>query len=162
MVTGSTGAPQTLPPGDSISQFKVLTSSYAAEYGRTSGAIVTMITESGVNQNHGAAYGYFRNEDFDANNYFNNLRGQPRSEDRYNLFGGRIGGPLNIPKIYNGANKTFIFLNYEGLIQASPFSKIHSSLRAVCHREFLGIPHRSKRSPDESPVPRQHHSGESH
>jgi len=121
VVTGSTGSPQTLPPADSISQFKVLTSSYGAEYGRTSGAIVTMITESGVNQYHGAAYGYFRNEDFDANNYFNNLENKPRPEDRYNLFGGKIGGPLNIPHIYKGTNRTFFFLNYEGLIQASPF-----------------------------------------
>ncbi len=122
VVTGSTGAPQTLPPADSIREFKVLTSSYSAEYGRTSGGIVTLVTNSGANQYHGAAYGYFRNEALDANNYFNNLLGRPRSEDRYNLFGGKIGGPLTIPKLYKATNKTFFFINYEGLIQASPFS----------------------------------------
>jgi hypothetical protein len=122
VVTGSTGAPQSLPPADSISQFKVLTSSYSAEYGRTSGGIVTMITNSGTSHYHGAAYGYFRNEDLDANNYFNNLRGNPRPEDRYNLFGGKLGGPVIIPKIYKGKKSTFFFINYEGLIQASPFS----------------------------------------
>ncbi len=126
VVTGSTGGPQTLPPADSIREFKVLTSSYSAEYGRTSGGIVTLTTNSGTNQYHGAAYGYFRNEDLDANNYFNNLRGNPRSEDRYNLFGGKIGGPVSIPKLYNGKNKTFFFINYEGLRQAAPFAHTSS------------------------------------
>jgi hypothetical protein len=60
----------------------VLTSDYSAEYGRTSGAIVTLITNSGNNAYHGAAYGYFRNEVMDANNYFNNLENKPRPEDR--------------------------------------------------------------------------------
>jgi hypothetical protein len=122
VVSGSTGAPQTLPPADSIREFNVLTASYPAEYGRTAGAVVTLITNSGGNLLHGAAYGYFRNEDLDANNYFNNLLGKPRSEDRYNLFGGKLGGPLRIPKVYDGKNKTFFFVNYEGLIQASPYN----------------------------------------
>jgi Carboxypeptidase regulatory-like domain/TonB-dependent Receptor Plug Domain/TonB dependent receptor len=122
VVSGSTGAPQTLPPADSIREFNVLAASYSAEYGRTSGATVTLITNSGTNLLHGAAYGYFRNEDLDANNYFNNLLGKARSEDRYNLFGAKLGGPLSIPKVYDGHNKSFFFLNYEGLIQASPYS----------------------------------------
>ncbi len=122
VVTGSTGGPQTLPPADSIREFKVLASSYSAEYGRTAGAMVTLITNSGTNLLHGAAYGYFRNEDLDANNYFNNLLGKPRPEDRYNLFGGKLGGPVLIPKLYNGKNKTFFFINYEGLIQASAYN----------------------------------------
>ena len=122
VVSGSTGAPQTLPPADSIREFNVLAASYSAEYGRTAGAMVTLITNSGTNLFHGAAYGYFRNEDLDANNYFNNLLGKPRSEDRYNLFGGKLGGPVSIPKVYDGKNKTFFFVNYEGLIQASPYN----------------------------------------
>ncbi|HTW63709.1 MAG TPA: TonB-dependent receptor [Bryobacteraceae bacterium] len=121
VVSGSTGAPQTLPPADSIREFNVLATSYSAEYGRTAGAMVTLITNSGTNLLHGAAYGYFRNEDLDANNYFNNLLGKPRPEDRYNLFGGKLGGPVWIPKVYHGKNKTFFFVNYEGLIQASPY-----------------------------------------
>jgi hypothetical protein len=122
VVTGSTGAPQTLPPADSIREFNVLAASYSAEYGRTAGAMITLITNSGTNLLHGTAYGYFRNEDLDANNYFNNLLGKPRPEDRYNLFGGKLGGPLSIPRVYDGKNKTFFFVNYEGLIQASPYN----------------------------------------
>lgn len=124
VVTGSTGGPQTLPPAESIREFKVLTSSYSAEYGRTSGAIVTLSTNAGTNDYHGAAYGYFRNEVLDANNHFNNVLGKRRSEDRYNLFGGKIGGPLSIPKLYHGNNKTFFFINYEGLLQATPYNII--------------------------------------
>src|SRR6202044_1482522 len=92
----------------------LLAAAYSAEYGRTAGAVVSLITNSGTNLFHGAAYGYFRNEDLDANNYFNNVLGKPRSEDRYNLFGGKLGGPLS--------NKTFFFVNFEGLIQASPYN----------------------------------------
>ncbi len=98
VVSGSTGAPQTLPPADSIREFNVLRASYSAEYGRTAGAMIALITNSGANLLHGAAYGYFRNEDLDANNYFSNLLGKPRSEDRYNLFGAKLGGPLTIPR----------------------------------------------------------------
>ncbi len=126
VVTGSTGGPQTLPSPDSIREFKVLTSSYSADYGRTSGGIVVLNTISGTNEYHGAAYGYYRNEDLDANNYFNNLLHKPRSEDRYNLFGAKIGGPVSIPKLYKGRNRTFFFLNYEGLRQASPFNRTSS------------------------------------
>ncbi len=122
VVSGSTGAAQTLPPADSIREFNVLASGYSAAYGRTSGAVVTLITNSGANLFHGAAYGYFRNEDLDANNYFNNLLRRRRSEDRYNLFGGKLGGPISIPKVYDGKNRTFFFVNYEGLIQVSPYN----------------------------------------
>jgi hypothetical protein len=122
VVSGSTGAPQTLPPADSIREFDVLASAYSAEYGRTSGAMVTMITNSGTNLFHGAAYGYLRNEDMDANNYFNNLLAKPRSEDRYNLFGGKLGGPVSIPKVSRGKTRAFFFVNYEGLIQAAPYN----------------------------------------
>lgn len=105
----------------------MLASNYSAEYGRTSGAIVTLITTSGTNLYHGAApYGYFRNEAMDANNYFSNVIGKKRPEYRYNLFGGKLGGPVSIPKIYNGKNKAFFFINYEGLIQASPYSNTSS------------------------------------
>src|SRR5712691_7451691 len=122
VVSGSTGGVQTLPSSDAIREFKVLTSAYSAEYGRTSGATVTMVLNSGTNQYHGGLYEYFRNEDLNANNYFNNVRGDRRPVDRYNLFGGKAGGPVWIPKLYKGKEKTFFFFNYEGLRRISPFT----------------------------------------
>ena len=121
VVSGSTGGVQTLPPADAIRELKVLTSAYSAEYGRTSGGIVTMVTTSGTDVYHGGAYEYFRNEDLNANNFFNNVLGKPRSEDRYNLFGVKLGGPIWIPKLYHGKQKTFFFFDYEGLRQISPY-----------------------------------------
>ena len=126
VVSGSTGGVQTLPPTDAIREFKVLTSAYSAEFGRTSGAIVTMVINSGGNTYHGALYEYFQNEDLNANNFFNNLRSIPRPQDRYNLFGGKIGGPISIPKKYNGKDKSFFFFDYEGLRQSAPFSNVSS------------------------------------
>ena len=126
VVSGSTGGVQTLPPSDAIREFKVLTSAYAAEYGRTSGAVVTMVVNSGGNNYHGALYEYFRNEDLDANNFFNNLRKIKRPQDRYNLFGAKVGGPASIPKFYNGKEKTFFFFDYEGLRQSQPFANTAS------------------------------------
>src|SRR5215472_11685793 len=121
VVSGSTGGVQTLPPADAIREFKVLTSAYSAEYGRTSGGIVTMVINSGTDTYHGAAYEYFRNEDLNANTFFNNVLGKPRSQDRYNLFGAKLGGRVWIPKRYKGKGQTFFFFNYEGLRQSSPY-----------------------------------------
>lgn len=126
VVSGSTGGVQTLPPSDAIRELKVNTSAFSAEYGRTSGATVTMVINSGTDQYHGGAYEYFRNEDLNANNFFNNVRGQKRPQDRYNLFGAKLGGPVSIPKLYNGKEKTFFFFDYEGLRQSQPYTGIAS------------------------------------
>ncbi len=126
VVSGSTGGVQTLPSADAIREVRVLTSAYSAEYGRSSGATVTMVLNSGTDQYHGGAYEYFRNEDLNANNYFNNVRRQQRPQDRYNLFGAKLGGPVWIPKLYNGRKQTFFFFDYEGLRQSSPYANISS------------------------------------
>ena len=133
VVSGSTGGVQTLPPSDAIREVKVLTSAYSAEYGRTSGGTVTLVINSGTDLYHGGVYEYFRNEDLNANNYFNNVRGQKRPQDRYNLFGAKLGGPIRIPKVYNGKEKTFFFFDYEGLRQSAPFANI-SSVPSVAFR----------------------------
>src|SRR5262249_42063908 len=126
VVSGSTGGVQTLPSADAIREVRVLTSAYSAEYGRSSGATVTMVINSGTDQYHGGAYEYFRNEDLNANNYFNNVRRQQRPQDRYNLFGAKLGGPVLVPKLYNGRKQTFFFFDYEGLRQSSPYANISS------------------------------------
>ncbi len=123
VVSGSTGGLTRLPSTEAIREFKVLTSGYSAEYGRTSGGSVSMIVTSGTNQFHGGAYEYFRNEALNANNFFRNLRGDARPSDRYNQFGGKIGGPLQIPKVYKGRDRTFFFANYEELRRIVPFTQ---------------------------------------
>ncbi len=99
---------------DRIAEFRVVTSPADAELGRGSGQI-QMITRSGTNEFHGSLFEYLRNTALNANTFFNNLQGSdsggspiaPRNILARNQYGGRIGGPVMIPKIYNGKNKTF-------------------------------------------------------
>jgi hypothetical protein len=119
-IVASTGTPATLPSPDGVDQFRVLTTNAPAEYGRTSGAVISVNTISGTNTYHGNLYFLFRNEALDANQYFhkvtvNTTTGAvtPRSRDRFFQEGGSFGGPVRIPHLYNGHDKTFFFVNYD-------------------------------------------------
>lgn len=114
------------PPVESLQEFKVQTSSYTAEFGRGNGAVINAVTKSGTNQLHGAFYEFFRNEALDARNYFDTTR-QPYKQ---NQFGGTIGGPVVIPKLYNGRDHTFFFADYEGFrsIDSQPIPAIVPTL----------------------------------
>lgn len=113
-----------LPPISSIQEFKVDNSTFSAEYGRNSGAIVNIATRRGTNQFHGELFEYFRNDALDARNFFNFTSSQPPPFKR-NQFGGSVGGPILLPRFgesgspfsYNGKNRTFFFFSYEGLRQ---------------------------------------------
>jgi hypothetical protein len=99
---------------DAVDEFRVLQSNFSAEYGQSGDGIVSLTLKSGTNQVHGSVYDYFRNAGLDANSWVNNLTGSKRSVDTQNDFGGTFGGPVWVPKIYNGKNKTFFFFAYEG------------------------------------------------
>jgi hypothetical protein len=103
------------PSVDAVAEFKVKTNNYSAEFGRSAGTIVSAITKSGTNQLNGDAWEFVRNNVFDANNFFSNASGTPRQPFKQNQFGFTLGGPIVIPKIYNGHNKTFFFVDYEGI-----------------------------------------------
>lgn len=109
------GTTQSLVSVDALQEFRINTSSYSAEYGRTPGGQVSFLTRSGSNDWHGTGFDYFRNEVLDANNWFNNAADLQRTAERQNDFGGSLGGPLTIPGIYNGRNRTFFFFSYEGM-----------------------------------------------
>ena len=109
---------QTAPSVEALTEFKITTSTVPAEFGRTSGGVESFVTRSGSNSYHGTAYDIFRNEDLNANSWFNNLRGLPRDLDRKNDYGGTLGGPLRIPKLYDGRDRTFFFFSWEQYRQA--------------------------------------------
>ena len=90
-----TSQPMPTPSQDALQEMKIMTSAYSAESGRTGGGTVAVVTKSGTNQIHGGLYELFRNEDMEANNFFNNARVIKRPADRFNNFGGTIGGPLS-------------------------------------------------------------------
>lgn len=102
------------PSVDSIQQFSVQRGDYGAEYGRSSGGQINVITKSGTDQFHGDLYEFFRNNVLQANDYFNNQANIPIPALRYNDFGGTIGGPIIIPKYYNPEQKkSFFFFSEE-------------------------------------------------
>lgn len=122
------GGTNNLASIDALQEFKVLTSSYSAEFGRTPGGQISLVTRSGTNDFHGTLFDYVRNDVFDANDWFANRAGQKRPALRQNDFGGVIGGPILLPRFgeggrqpwYNGRNRTFFFFSYEGLRLSQP------------------------------------------
>lgn len=106
------------PNPDAIEEFRVLTSNYNAEYGRNAGGIVSVITRSGSNDFHGSAYDYVRNSFFNANSFFNNEQGLPRDTLKRNQFGAVVAGPVWIPKVFNGRNRVFFMVAYQGQRQS--------------------------------------------
>ncbi len=101
------------PAVEAVREFKIQTNLYSADVGRNSGAVVDVITKSGTNQLHGSLFEYLRNSAMDARDFFN-PQGTAFPTFRLNQFGGSFGGPVVIPKIYNGRNRTFFFVDYEG------------------------------------------------
>ncbi|MCC6391936.1 MAG: TonB-dependent receptor [Bryobacterales bacterium] len=103
-----------IPSVEGIQEFRIQTNAFAAEYGRSGGGLVTLVTKSGTNALHGSLFEFLRNSKLDANNFFANRAGRPLASFKRNQYGGSFGGPISIPKIYNGKDKTFFFVLYEG------------------------------------------------
>jgi hypothetical protein len=98
------------PPLDSVQEFRMETGVYEAKFGAHAGAEVNMVTKSGTNELHGSAYEFARNTDFDARNFFD-----PSVAPMHrNQFGGTLGGPIALPGVYDGHDRTFFFFAYEG------------------------------------------------
>ncbi len=110
------------PNPDTIDEFRILTNNYSAEYGRSNGGIVNVVTKSGTNEIHGSLYDYLRNKDFNANNFFNQSTPgnySPVPTLIRNQFGVTMGGPLSIPKVVSGKDRFFWFIGYQGQRQNS-------------------------------------------
>ena len=111
--SGNNGASQE-PNMDSIAEVRVLTNSYQPEYGRNGGGAITVVSKTGTNRIHGSAYDYYRNEELNANNFFNNSTNTPRPVYRYRMTGWSLGGPVIVPKTKNlFHDKLFFFFSEE-------------------------------------------------
>ncbi len=106
-----------VPSIDATQEFKVQTNTYDAEFGRSAGGVVNVTIKTGTNEFHGSVFDFLRNDAFDANNFFNNRVGAKKAPLRYNQFGASVGGPILLPKVYNGKDRTFFFFNYEAIRQ---------------------------------------------
>ncbi len=101
------------PSVEALTEFSVDTNGFKAEYGHAGGGVMNFVSKSGTNQYHGSGYEFLRNNALDANNWFNNRAGIAKPIYKQHDYGASLGGPVIIPKIYNGKDKTFFFVNYE-------------------------------------------------
>ena len=101
------------PPQETVQEVRFITNSFSAEYGRSNGGVLVAAGKSGTNLIHGSAYDYLKNDKLNANSWSNNKNAVLRGRQRHNEYGFSISGPVYIPKVYNGKNKTFFFFNFE-------------------------------------------------
>src|SRR6266853_1482079 len=115
-----------LPAPDAIQEFRVVMNAYDATIGRQAGSTIQMTTKSGTSQFHGSLYEYNQNNILNANLFQTNLAGGAKPAIHYNEYGGTIGGPVRIPKLYNGREKTFFFFSFDGIRNKDPRFQILS------------------------------------
>jgi hypothetical protein len=104
------------PSLEAITEFSVETNGFKPEYGQAAGGIVTFASKSGTNNLQGSVYGFHRNDALDRRNYFEKLLGQEKGIYKQSDFGGSLGGPVRLGRIYNGRDRTFFFATYEGFL----------------------------------------------
>ena len=125
--------PMTFLTVDSTEEFKVQTNGMSAEFGRTSGGVISMISKGGTNQLHGSLFEFLRNDKLNANDFFANKAGRARTPSRVNQFGGTVGGPIV-------KDKLFFFFNYEGYRErTSSLETITSPTAAQRTGDFSGL-----------------------
>jgi hypothetical protein len=106
------------PSVDAVQEFSVQTNAVSAEFGRLGGGVINLVTKSGTNTYRGTGFGFFRNSTLDSTNYFASRAGQGNGRFLRSQLGGNVGGPVKLPG-YDGKDRTFFFVNYEGLRQES-------------------------------------------
>lgn len=109
-----------VPPQDLVAEFKVQTATFDAQFGNTEGGVTNLSIKSGTNNFHGTGYYTKMAPNLFANDFFANANKIKRPDFTYNRFGGTFGGPVRLPKLYNGLNKTFFMYGYEGIIESRP------------------------------------------
>ncbi len=135
-----------VPPTDIIQEFKVQTATFDAQFGNTEGGVTSISIKSGTNTLHGTGYFIGEPGNLAANDFFGNLRGQPRPDTHSNRPGATLTGPVILPKLYNGRDKTFFTFGYEGIRDSRPrFDSTTPTVPTVAMRNgdfsaFLGLP----------------------
>ncbi|MBI4891733.1 MAG: carboxypeptidase regulatory-like domain-containing protein [Acidobacteria bacterium] len=109
-----------VPPTDIVQEFKVQTATFDAQFGQTQGGVTSISIKSGTNQFHGSAGYSFTRQSMWANDFFNNKKGLAVPNFSFDRWGGSISGPVTIPKVYDGKNKTFFLWGYEGIKDSRP------------------------------------------
>jgi hypothetical protein len=114
------------PPSEAVSQFKVQTTQFDAQQGYSANATVNVALKSGTNDFHGALYYFNRDKSRAANNFFSNMAGQERAERIYHRWGGQVDGPVRIPGLYDGRDRTFFLFAYERLKETTAEPQLYT------------------------------------
>ncbi len=109
-----------VPPTDIVQEFKVQTATFDAQFGNTEGGVTSISIKSGTNAINGSLYYFAEPQSWAANDFFGNARGQDRPETKSDRYGGYISGPVRIPWLYNGKDKSFFLFGYEGIRDSRP------------------------------------------
>jgi len=115
-----------VPSPDATEEFRVQTNTYDAQYGRTGGGVINVSLKSGTNNFHGALYHYFRHDRLNANNFQSNLAGARKSAFRWAQPGVQFDGPVYLPRLYDGRNKTFFMYSWEKIKSSIPFPQTYT------------------------------------
>ncbi|PYR74662.1 MAG: TonB-dependent receptor, partial [Acidobacteria bacterium] len=129
-----------VPPADAVEEFKIQTNSYDAQYGRTAGGVVNMSLKSGTNSFHGSGYEFYRRKWLDANSFLLNSRNSPKVQHYLDQYGFSVTGPVRIPGLYDGKNKTFFAFTGEKYREGTPaplFSTVPTE--AMRRGDFSGL-----------------------
>lgn len=119
------------PGAEMFQEFKLITAAYSAEYGRFGGGVETFVSKSGGNDIHGAAFWYARRDIWNANSWQNNAANRARPKERFNEVGFAVGGPVWVPKVYDGRNETFWFVTYSRDMRPATISTVTSTVPTV-------------------------------
>src|SRR5262245_37194714 len=122
------------PRPDAVEEFRLLTSNYDAEFGRNTGAVVNIVQKSGTNSYHGDGRIFYRPTFLSAGRFLDNLAGLPIRTFERKEFGGNFGGPITIPHVYKGSERTFFFVDYEGRRQKTSDSSTINGLPTLAER----------------------------
>jgi hypothetical protein len=130
-----------VPAVESVAEFQLQSGTLPAQYGRSGGSFMNVVIKSGTNELHGSAYEIFRNSALDANQFFARGRGQKLAAFGANTFGGSLGGPIVLPRLFDGRNRSFFYVNWEGSREGNAIDSI------------LNVPTMKMRQGDFSEVP---------
>ena len=128
------------PPADMVDEFKVQTASFDASVGYTSGTVINMSVKAGTRDLHGTAYYFKIAPELVANQWFGNRASRPKTDFTYNRWGGSITGPVDLPKVYNGRDRTFFSYGYEGHHDRVPYGSTYTVPTAEQRKgDFSGL-----------------------
>jgi len=115
-----------VPPSDAVQEFRVVANAYDAQYGRNGGGVLSMVTKGGTNDLHGTAYEYMKRPSLNATSFSNNALGIGKDDTTLDQYGFTLGGPVYLPKVYNGKDRTFFFTAWDAYYQNQAFSSVSS------------------------------------